>query len=214
MDDLISVGSLGLMKAANKFDYTKGYKFSTYATWWIEQAITRALADKSRLIRLPVHVVETCNKIRGEIIRFLYEYQREPDIKELAEYTFMNREYLEQYIYYMETYMNASPSLDTPVKEDGDTTLKKLVAIAREEEVEEQVMRKILREEIDRILTTLSERESQVIILRFGLHNCVPMTLEQVGHIYNLTRERIRQIEAKAIKRLRHPNRTKTLREY
>ncbi|GAW94369.1 sigma-70 family RNA polymerase sigma factor [Calderihabitans maritimus] len=211
LDDLVSEGIIGLMKAANKFDYRKGYKFSTYATWWITQAITRSIADKARLIRLPVHVLETCNKIKREINRFIYENQRDPTVHDLANALGMNEEQLEQYLIYIEKYMNSFPSLDAPATEDDDSTLKELIAIADYEGVEEQVMANILAEEINNVLRSLTDRESNIITLRFGLHNREPMTLEQIGQIYGVTRERIRQIEVKAIRKLRHPSRRNRL---
>ncbi|SFR00603.1 sigma-70 family RNA polymerase sigma factor [Desulfoscipio geothermicus] len=211
MDDLVSEGVTGLIKATEKFDYRKGYKFSTYATWWITQAITRAIADTARLIRLPVHLVDTCNKIRTTIKHLTFELQREPTMQELAMEMGMNREMLDQYLFYIENYMNEHPSLDAPANEEGDTPLRELVAIADYEGVEEEVMANILAEEIDNVLQLLTERESNVIAMRFGLHNQEPMTLEQIGQRYGVTRERIRQIEDKAFRRLRHPGKRKNL---
>jgi RNA polymerase primary sigma factor len=211
LDDLVSEGIIGLMKAADKFDYRKGYKFSTYATWWITQAITRSIADTARLIRLPVRVVETCNKIKREINRFIYENQRDPTVHDLANAMGMNEEQLEQYLIYIEKYMNSFPSLDAPATEDDDSTLKELIAIADYEGVEEQVMANVLAEEINNVLRSLTDRESNIITLRFGLHNREPMTLEQIGQIYGVTRERIRQIEVKVIRKLRHPSRRNRL---
>lgn len=211
MEDLVSEGINGLLKATSRFDYRKGYKFSTYATWWIYQSITRAIADTARLIRLPVHLVEKCNKIKRTIYLLTFENQREPSIQELAEELDINREILDQYLFYIENYMSGHLSLDAPVNEEGDTSLVELVAATDNVEVEEEVLDKIMGEEIDNILQTLTERQSNVLAMRFGLHGKAPMTLEQVGYQYGLTRERIRQIESKALKRLRHPSKNKSL---